>query len=171
MGPPAGGLRVCVVRAQALRFPQRLGARYPSASVYEAHIAVVWNLGARAVSGAALPGRPVRGSRSGRPIMALLDLLGRRWTLRVIWELRGGPLAFRALQTACGGVSSSVLAQRLRELRDAGVVATGDEGYALTESGTELLAASEPLAAWAERWARRPPARLTPRASPSPARR
>jgi len=29
----------------------------------------------------------VRGSRSGRPIMALLDLLGRRWTLRIIWEL------------------------------------------------------------------------------------
>ena len=31
----------------------------------------------------------VRGSRTGRPIMALLDLLGRRWTLRILWELRG----------------------------------------------------------------------------------
>jgi len=34
------------------------------------------------------PGRPVRGSRTGRPIMALLDLLGRRWVLRILWELR-----------------------------------------------------------------------------------
>ena len=39
------------------------------------------------------PGRPVRGSQTGRPIMALMDLLGRRWTLRVIWELRDGRLA------------------------------------------------------------------------------
>ena len=36
----------------------------------------------------AMKKRTVRGSRSGRPIMALLDLLGRRWTLRILWELR-----------------------------------------------------------------------------------
>ena len=57
--------------------------------------------------------------------MAVLDLLGRRWALRAIWELRDGPLAFRALQQRCGGVSSSVLNQRLAELREAGVVAAG----------------------------------------------
>ena len=51
----------------------------------------------------------VRGSASGRPIMALLDLLGRRWALRVLWELREGPLQFRALQERCDGMSSSVL--------------------------------------------------------------
>jgi len=34
------------------------------------------------------PGTRVRGSRTGRPIMALIDLLGRRWALRVVWELR-----------------------------------------------------------------------------------
>ena len=124
------------------------------------------------MTGTPVPGRPVRGSRSGRAIMALLDLLGRRWTLRVIWELRDGPLAFRALQAACGGASSSVLAQRLRELREAGVVEAGEGGYELTASGTELLAASAPLAAWAERWARRPEtAQLSPRASRSRARR
>jgi DNA-binding HxlR family transcriptional regulator len=38
------------------------------------------------------PGTKVRGSSGGRPIMALLDLLGRRWALRILWELRGGPL-------------------------------------------------------------------------------
>src|ERR1700728_621810 len=64
-----------------------------------------------------LPGRPVRGSASGRPIMALLDLLGRRWALRVIWELREAPSpSFRELQRLCGDISSSVLADRLREL-------------------------------------------------------
>src|SRR6516225_5473612 len=102
------------------------------------------------------PGRPVRGSRSGRPIMALLDLLGRRWALRVIWELRdGGRVSFRALQTRCGGLSSSVLNDRLAELRGAGVVSQAPGGYALTEEGATLLDAYPPLEAWAARWARR----------------
>ena len=68
------------------------------------------------------PGRPVRGSQTGRPIMALMDLLGRRWTLRVIWELRDGRLTFRALQEACGGLSPTVLNQRVRELRESGLL-------------------------------------------------
>ena len=87
--------------------------------------------------------------------MALLDLLGRRWALRVVWELREGPLVFRSLQQRCEGMSSSVLSQRLRELRAAGVVEAGGDGYALTAEGRDLLSAYEPLAAWAERWAAR----------------
>jgi DNA-binding HxlR family transcriptional regulator len=98
--------------------------------------------------------RSVRGSRSGRPIMALLDLLGRRWTLRVLWELRDEPLSFRALQTACSGMSPSVLNQRLAELREARLVETGDAGYALSPRGRELLALFAPLNRWAEDWAR-----------------
>jgi DNA-binding HxlR family transcriptional regulator len=101
------------------------------------------------------PGRPVRGSETGRPIMALLDLLGRRWALRVIWELRDGPLSFRQAQARCDAISSSVLNDRLAELRAAGIVETGDEGYALTPEGRELLDAYRPLDAWAERWAER----------------
>lgn len=99
------------------------------------------------------PGRPARGSRSGRPIMALLDLLGRRWTLRVIWELRGGPLTFRALQAACDQVSPTMLNRRLSELREAGVVAAGNDGYVLTGPGQALLAALGPLQRWADDWA------------------
>jgi DNA-binding HxlR family transcriptional regulator len=87
--------------------------------------------------------------------MALLDLLGRRWALRVIWELHTEPLAFRALQEACGGISSSVLNARLGELREAGIVETGEGGYALTDEGRELLDAWQPLRRWAERWAER----------------
>ncbi|HEY7932465.1 MAG TPA: helix-turn-helix domain-containing protein [Solirubrobacteraceae bacterium] len=89
--------------------------------------------------------------------MALLDLLGRRWALRVLWELRvdDGP-RFRELQARCGGISSSVLSERLRELREAGiVVAAGGEGYRLSSEGHTLLAALEPVDDWAGRWARR----------------
>lgn len=84
--------------------------------------------------------------------MALLDLLGRRWALRIIWELRDEPRTFRELQAACGDISSSVLNTRLGELREAGVVA---EGFALTAEGRRLLDAFGPLDAWAKRWARR----------------
>ena len=101
------------------------------------------------------PGRPVRGSTSGEPIMALLDLLGRRWALRVIWELRSEPLSFRELQVRCAGMSSSVLNDRLRELREADIVKLTPGGYVLTEEGRTLLEAYSPLQDWARRWARR----------------
>ncbi|HEX3518604.1 MAG TPA: helix-turn-helix domain-containing protein [Solirubrobacteraceae bacterium] len=88
--------------------------------------------------------------------MALLELLGRRWTLRVIWELRDGPLPFRALQERCEGMSSSVLNQRLGELRRAAIVQAASGGYRLTGEGRSLLEeAYPPLHEWAERWAAR----------------
>ena len=102
------------------------------------------------------PGSAVRGSRTGRPIMALLDLLGRRWLLRIVWELRSGPLTFRALRKACGDLSPTVLNTRLKELRDSGLVTLDEaEGYALTALGQELMERVLPLHDWAERWARR----------------
>ena len=96
----------------------------------------------------------VRGSTTGRPIMAALDLLGRRWTLRVLWELRDGPLGFRELQARCDGMSSSVLRTRLVELVDEGLVVQDAEGYRLTRLGSELGTAIEPLSEWATRWRR-----------------
>ncbi len=97
----------------------------------------------------------VRGSRTGRPIMALLDLLGRRWTLRIVWELRDGALTSRELRTACDDASPTVVQQRLSELRGAGLVAMGDGGYALTELGRELFELFMPLHRFAEAWAKR----------------
>lgn len=86
-------------------------------------------------------------------INAAIDLFHRRWTMRILWELRSGPVNFRALQTACAEVSSSVLNVRLAELREARLVEhTSGEGYALTGWGRELLAAMEPLVLWAGRW-------------------
>lgn len=100
------------------------------------------------------PGSRVRGSSTGRPIMALLDLLGRRAALRVLWELRAAPLTFRALLDAAD-TNPSVLNARLGELREAGVVAHGEDGYALTGEGRGLLEKLAPLHGWAEAWARR----------------
>lgn len=100
-----------------------------------------------------LPFAPVRGSRSGRPVMALLDLLGRRMALRILWELRDGPLTFRTLQTAAE-TNPGVLNTRLRELREARLVAHMDEGYVLTGRGQELITMWGPVNVWAEDWAR-----------------
>ena len=85
--------------------------------------------------------------------MILLDLLGRRWTLRILWELRDGPLTFRALQTACEQVSPTVMNDRLRELREAGfVVLRKSEGYALTKLAEELGDLLVPMDDLAKRW-------------------
>jgi DNA-binding HxlR family transcriptional regulator len=83
--------------------------------------------------------------------MALLDLLGRRWALRILWELREPAATFRELQARCGDISSSVLTQRLKELRAAGAV----EGFTLTKEGERLIDALQPLDAWAKRWEKR----------------
>jgi DNA-binding HxlR family transcriptional regulator len=85
--------------------------------------------------------------------MAAMDLLGRRWTLRVLWELRAGPVGARALLAACDGLSSSVLYERLRDLIDASLVVQTERGdYDLTKLGRELGDSLQPLDAWARRW-------------------
>ena len=101
------------------------------------------------------PGRPVRGSTTGRPVMAAMDLLGRRWSLRILWELRDGPLGARALRARCDEMSSSILYTRLGELVTARLVEQDEGGrYRLTEAGRSLGSALDPLVAWAEHWSR-----------------
>ena len=100
------------------------------------------------------PGSAVRGSTTGRPLMAALDLFGRRWTLRILWELREEPLGARALLARCDGLSSSVMYQRLGELGEAGLVARRGRDYTLTTLGRSLGGALDPLDAWATEWAR-----------------
>jgi DNA-binding HxlR family transcriptional regulator len=87
--------------------------------------------------------------------MAALDLLGRRWSLRVLWELRDGPVGARALRDRCDGMSPSVLYERLGELSEAGLVTrNGDQRYELTKIGRALGTALDPLNRWAHRWAK-----------------
>ena len=86
----------------------------------------------------------------------LLDLLGKRWALRVLWELRDGGLGFRDLQRRCDGMSSSVLTQRLRELRGAGIVeGQAKERWTLSRHGEELMSSMGGLNSWAGRWSKR----------------
>ena len=97
--------------------------------------------------------RTVRGSKTGRPIMVLLDLLGRRWTLRILWELREQTLTSRALREACDDASPTVLQARLHDLREAGFVDLDPAGgYSLSASGRELNGTFLPLYHFAERW-------------------
>ena len=88
--------------------------------------------------------------------MALFDLLGRRWTLRILWELRKNGLRFRALREQCDAISPTILNRRLQELREAGIVELNkEEGYTLSGDGKDLLASLAPLRRWAERWQER----------------
>lgn len=97
----------------------------------------------------------VRGSTTGRPIMVLLDLLGRRWVLRLVWELREKPRRFRELQELVGGASPTIVNARLRDLREARIVELDpDAGYRLTTLGRELLKLFLPLHVWSEKWAK-----------------
>ncbi|WGT61975.1 winged helix-turn-helix transcriptional regulator [Variovorax paradoxus] len=96
---------------------------------------------------------PTAATASRRPVMRLLEQLGRKGTLRILWELRDGmPQSFRALRVSTGDMSPSVLNDRLKELRAGGIVVLADAGYLLTESGGELVKRLKPLNQWADRW-------------------
>jgi DNA-binding HxlR family transcriptional regulator len=87
--------------------------------------------------------------------MALLDLLGRRWTLRILWELREQPLTSRALRAACDEASPTVLQARLSELREASLVElVSPSGYGLTAMGKDFQESFLPLHRFADRWSR-----------------
>lgn len=94
----------------------------------------------------------VRGSRTGRPVMVLLDLLGRRMALRILWELSrtDSPLTFRALQSAAD-TNPALLNSRLKELRAVGLVLRNDCGYTLSKQGQSLVLLLLPVARWADR--------------------
>jgi len=87
--------------------------------------------------------------------MVLFDLLGRRWSLGILWNLSDANRTFRDLQSRCNSASPTVLNTRLKELRAAGLVMKADHGYALTGDGRELFNLLEPLGDWAGNWSKR----------------
>jgi DNA-binding HxlR family transcriptional regulator len=99
------------------------------------------------------PGQKVRGSQTGRPIMVLLDVLGQRWTLRVLWELGGTRATFRMLRIKCDDVSPTLLNKRLKHLRELGLVDLNEAGFGLTPTGKALTKKLVGLDAWANSWA------------------
>ncbi len=103
------------------------------------------------------PGQAIGSSRTGRPIIVLLELLGRRWSLRILWELhQNGASSFRVLQKDCGSISPTVLNSRLSELREAGIIELREgEGYVITAEGFKLCGIITQLNTWAKGWAER----------------
>jgi DNA-binding HxlR family transcriptional regulator len=87
---------------------------------------------------------------ASRPVEHALDLLGRRWALRLVWELRRTALSYSELRRRTG-ISPSVLSARLGELDRAGIVER-DTGrrYRLSGSGRELARVLYELNRWAE---------------------
>ncbi len=97
-------------------------------------------------------GAGVRGSVSGRPIMVLLDALGQRWALRILWELRDERLTFRELRDRCDNVSPTSLNRRLKKLRELQLVDHDATGYGYTEWGRELSHHLIHLTDWSSGW-------------------
>jgi DNA-binding HxlR family transcriptional regulator len=86
--------------------------------------------------------------------MKLLELLGRRWVLRLLWELREESLAFREVQKRGGEISPTIVSRRLNELCAAAIIFRNQRGeYKLTEMGIDLVKTLLPLHLWAEKWA------------------
>jgi DNA-binding HxlR family transcriptional regulator len=60
------------------------------------------------------------------PIARGLDVLGERWTLLILRELVGGPRRYGDLRAELPGIATNLLAERLKELQDAGLVDRAD---------------------------------------------
>jgi DNA-binding HxlR family transcriptional regulator len=92
-------------------------------------------------------------SKENAAINQLLDLLESRYAIRVLWALKDGHAqTFRLLQDSVGGITPNTLNTRIKELREAGLVTHGGEGYVITPTGADLLKRISDLQAFAARW-------------------
>lgn len=92
-------------------------------------------------------------SKENAATSQLLALLEARYALRVLWALRDGhPQTFRLLQDSVGGITPNTLNTRIKELREAGLVSHGSDGYSVTPSGADLLKRLSDLQAFAAKW-------------------
>ena len=100
------------------------------------------------------------------PLQDLVELLARRHALGLVLALRGGPQAFAVLVAGADAAPAQV-SQRLRELREAGIVEVDESGdYRLSAEGRRLQGQLESLAGWADRWAALRPRQRVPRGAP-----
>lgn len=87
-------------------------------------------------------------------ISQLLSLLESRYAIRVLWALKDGhPQTFRLLQDSVGGITPNTLNTRVKELREAGLLDHGSNGYLVTPLGADLLKRMGDLSAFASKWA------------------
>ncbi|MCW5223095.1 winged helix-turn-helix transcriptional regulator [Verminephrobacter aporrectodeae] len=92
-------------------------------------------------------------AKENAAINQLFEKLECRYALRVLWALKDGhPQTFRLLQDSVGGITPNTLNTRIKELREAGFVDHGSEGYVVTPSGADLLRRLSDVPAFASRW-------------------
>lgn len=93
-------------------------------------------------------------SKESVAIGQLLSLLESRYAMRVMWALRDGHAqTFRLLQDSVGGITPNTLNTRIKELREAGLMTHGSDGYSVTSLGADMLKRLADLQAFAGKWA------------------
>lgn len=97
--------------------------------------------------------RPASDARC--PVTAVVDLVGGKWKIPLLWHLQRGPLRYGGLRRAIPGISEKMLGQQLRALAAGGLVERTAYAeipprveYALTERGRALTPALNALADW-----------------------
>ena len=93
-------------------------------------------------------------SKENVTIGQLLSLLESRYAIRVLWALKDGHAqTFRLLQDSVGGITPNTLNTRVKEMREAGLMTHGSDGYVLTALGTDLVRRLSDVQPFAVKWA------------------
>ncbi len=100
---------------------------------------------------------PKKGATNDQPLLALFDLLGKNWTLRIIWSLKDGPCKFRELLYRAGTSSPTTLNGRIKELKNLHLLDLTKDGYILTPLGFNLVSQLNLLKPWTKDWANKFP--------------
>lgn len=106
------------------------------------------------------------------PVAEAAKLLGDKWTLIILRDLADGARRFKELEQSGEGISPSMLAARLRQLEEEGIVTRTSYNeipprveYALTEKGRDALQVVEALRTYGTRWLISPESKIV---SPAP---
>jgi DNA-binding HxlR family transcriptional regulator len=91
------------------------------------------------------------------PVVRAVEILGDRWTLLILRDMLTGSRRFNELARGLPGISRALLARRLRQLVEAGLVERSDDGYDLTPAGEDTRPLVFGLAEWGARHAFEPP--------------
>ncbi len=101
---------------------------------------------------------PFRPARSGCPIATTLDLVGDRWSLVIIRDMLVGKKRFGEFMTSPEGITTNILADRLKRMENSGLVARRPyqkrpprHEYSLTPRGDALLPVLQAICRWANR--------------------
>ena len=86
-----------------------------------------------------------------------MRIVGGKWTGSILWHLKDGPVRFNDLSRMIGGASKKMIAERLRQLEEQGLVARQvmdtapvSVQYSITEFGSTALGFLNELRKWSE---------------------